>query len=428
MRAPFLRLPVSLTLIVLFAFVCRLAFVLHEGSLVPKDILATVPFENEAGNIAQALAAGNGFCCVFRQPTGPTAWLAPIYPLLLAAIFKVFGTFTAASFYAAAILNCIFSSLVCLPVYFTGKRIGGAFAATSSALIWALFPSGILLPFEWIWDTSLSALLGATLLWATVRLSKGAKTHESIAYGLLWGFSLMTNPALGSLLPFFIGWIAFRQFRLGRWNPKPLLLALGLTIILCLSWTVRNTIQFHKLIPLRSNFPFELWMGNNEIYDQHSRAVNRITRYEQVRRYQELGETTFLAEKWQKAKSFIIGHPGLSLRLVGRRIVATWFGTSSPWTDFIRADSTLVRFLFVWNMITVVGALAGIAHLLAGHSPFAFPVVIFPAIFPLVYYITQTSLRLRHPCDPVLALLLALSIVSSSNFLKIALHIKIEFQ
>lgn len=416
MRSRLVRLLSSLALIVLFAFACRLAFVLREGSLVPGDVLASVPFENEAGNIAQALARGHGFCCVFRQPTGPTAWLAPVYPLFLAGIFKLLGIFTVSSFYAAALLNCVFSSLICVPLYLTGKRVSGLFGGALAAWIWALFPSGIILPFEWIWDTSLSALLAASLLWATLRFAESTRPRAAIGYGALWGFSLLVNPALGSLLPFFLGWIAFRQMRLSCWNPKPVLLAALLTITICLPWTIRNAVQFHKLIPLRSNFPFELWMGNNEIYDEHSRAVNRITRYEQVHRYQELGETAFLAEKGQKARGFILTHPMLTLRLASRRVIATWFGTASPWTDFLRADSPLVRFLLFWNTITIIGVLVAIARLFAARNPFLFPMAIVPLAFPLVYYFTQTSLRLRHPCDPILALLLAFSITSAGLF------------
>ncbi len=38
----------------------------------------------------------------FRTETGPTAWLAPVYPLIVAATFKLFGTFTARAFFACA--------------------------------------------------------------------------------------------------------------------------------------------------------------------------------------------------------------------------------------------------------------------------------------------------------------------------------------
>ena len=53
-----------------------------------------------------------------------------------------------------------------------------------------------MIPFEWIWDTSLSALLAATLLWATLELADSDRVRDWCGYGLLWGFTLMTNPSL----------------------------------------------------------------------------------------------------------------------------------------------------------------------------------------------------------------------------------------
>ena len=45
----------------------------------------------EAGRIARSLVEGYGYSSPFRGHTGPTAWLAPLYPLLLAAVFKAEG-------------------------------------------------------------------------------------------------------------------------------------------------------------------------------------------------------------------------------------------------------------------------------------------------------------------------------------------------
>jgi hypothetical protein len=399
-RHTILRFLSSLTFICLIAFACRVTFLVHDRGSIP----------NEAGNIAQALTQGQGFCCVFRQPTGPTAWLTPVYPLMLAGIFKLFGVFTVHSYYAAALLNCIFSSLVCIPLFLAGRRIGGTFTAAIAAWIWAFFPSGIIMPSEWIWETSLSALFAALILWATFRVADHSDFREAIAYGALWGFSLFVNPALGSFFPFFLAWIAYRQIRNRQWKPKLVLLPITLAIVICLPWTIRNAVQFHRLIPMRSNFPFELWMGNNEIYDPQSREITRITRYEQIHIYQKLGETAFLADKFQKAKAFIHEHPALTLHLAGQRFIATWFGTATPYADFLRADSSLARFILFWNAVTVIIALAGLARLFVARSPFLFPLAAVPLVFPMVYYFTQTSLRLRHPCDPVLALLLAIAI------------------
>lgn len=405
-----LQLATSVLLIFFVALCLRCAFVIQQSRQIPPEALRVVPFQNEVGNVADSLAHGNGFCCLFRQPTGPTAWLAPVYPLLIAAIFKLFGSFTVAAFYAAALMNSLFSALACLPLFYAGKRIAGIPVAAAACWLWAVFPSGIMMPFEWIWDPSLSALLAAALLWATLKIAENPNARDFALYGLLWGLSLLTNPALGALLPFLAGWIAFRQFRARTLRPAPVLLALAVLLVCLLPWSIRNAVQFHRFIPARSNFPYELWSGNNEIFDEHSRAVNRITRYEQVHLYAKLGEKAFLADKWQKATEFIRTHPALYTQLFGRRIVATWLGVEAPWQDFLRSESLFVRFILIWNALTLLGVFAGLSRLLLARNPFVLPVAVYPLVFPLTFYIAHTSLRHRHACDPVLALLVAVAL------------------
>jgi len=401
----------SLLLILVAALCLRCAFLFHQARLIPAEVLASVPFQNEVGNVADSLAHGQGFCRLFRQPTGPTAWLAPVYPLLIAAIFKLFGSFTVASFYLAALMNTVFSALACIPLFYAGKRIAGVEVAAVACWIWAIFPSGVMMPFEWIWDPSLSAFFAAALLWTTLYVADSRRARDFALYGLLWGVSLLTNPGLGALLPFLLGWMAYRQFRSGSFRLMPLMVVFAVLFACCLPWTIRNAVQFHRLIPVRANFPYELWSGNNEIFDEHSRAVNRITRYEQTRRYAQLGENAFLDEKWQKATEFIRTHPALYAQLFGRRMVATWLGAESPWQLFSRSDSLLVRGILIWNAFTLLGTIGGLLRLLAARNPFLFPVAVFPLVFPITFYIAHTSLRHRHPCDPIIALLVAMALL-----------------
>ena len=392
------------------ALVLRLSFLFYEAHLVPPEALATVPFQNEQGSVAAALAQGHGFCCLYNQPTGPTAWLAPIYPVFLAGIFKLLGTFTVASFYAAVLSNCVFSALVCLPLSLVALRIGNRATSATAGWLWAVFPSGILIPFEWIWESSLSALLATTLLWATFRLVDDPRRRNFVLYGLFWGFCLLVNPALGAVFPFLLLWIYLRMGSPRYQRIRDLAMVCCLAILVCIPWTVRNAVQFHRFIPLRSNLPFELWMGNNPIYDPHSRQLNRITRYEEVHRYSQLGEASYLDEKGRAAKEFIRAHPALALQLAERRAVALWMGTPAPWRDFQRADSNLARFIFIWNALATLGTAVGLACLFLARRWFFLPVAAYPLAFPLVYYATQASLRLRHPCDPILTLLMAVAI------------------
>jgi len=47
----------------------------------------------------------------------------------------------------------------------------------------------------------------------------------------------------------------------------------------------------------------------------------------------------------------------------------------------------------------------GIALLVRSKRSFAFPIAVFPLLYPLIYYLTHTSLRYRHPIDPLLVFL-----------------------
>jgi hypothetical protein len=445
MKRTFRKAATSLALIVIAALAVRVAFAWDQARKVPTGVLGIVPFQQETGNIALALAEGKGFSNVFRTETGPTAWLAPVYPLLVAAMFRLFGIFTGPAFFACVALNILFSSATCVPIFVTGKRIGGLQVGAGAAWLWAVFPSGVMMPFEWIWDTSLSALLAAMILWATLELQESQRVQDWGVYGALWGLALMTNPALGILLPFLLGWAAIRACGEKRARWKRAALAASVAILCCLPWTIRNYIVFHRFIPVRSNLPFELWLGNNDIFDEHARGGRTlITRTEEARRYAQLGETAYMAEKWQLATSFMSEHPRLELRLTGRKFVAFWMGTDSPLRGFRETDSTLLRGILLCSFLSAVGSVFGVVVLCGQPKRMTrrgrergsdaesdreatpgkaeatrrvlLPVAVFPAVFPCLYYATHADLRYRHPLDPVVCLLTATALMQVCSY------------
>jgi hypothetical protein len=401
----------SLLLILVVAFAARLAFAWDQARQIPEAALALAPFENETGSIAHSLAMGKGFSNPFFRDTGPTAWLTPVYPLLVAAAFKLFGIFTIRAFAALVLLNILFSTAVCVPLFYAAKRVGGIAAASGAAWLWALFPNAILFPFEWIWDTCLAALLAATLLWATLELSLSRRRRDWCGYGLLWGFTLMTNPALGSLLPLLLGWAVYRACQRAPLRLTRPALAFGLAVLCCVPWTARNYAVFHRFVPLRSNFPLELYIGNNENYDdKRPRFPPPITKERETVRYFRMGEIPFMDEEKRKAMAFMVSHPRMELMLFGDRFVAFWAGIANPADTFRATDSLLIRSLILCAVLSGIGALCGLLVLARRRSIYAFPLAAFPVVFPFLYYVTHTSLRYRHPLDPVTLLLTAVAV------------------
>ena len=407
----------SLLCIVLVAFTARVTFAWYQTRQIPTEVLRTIPFQTETGHIAYSVAAGKGFSSPYERDSGPTAILPPVYPLIVVALFKIFGLYSLGAYFAAIFLNIIFSTAACVPIYYATKPIAGSGAASLAAWFWALFITAIRMPTEWIWDTSLSVLLVATILWATFQLPASRRWRDWSAYGLLWGLVLMTNPAPLSVFPFLFAWLIYRVLKRDPERPrqtreltKPAF-AVALTLLCCVPWTVRNYVVFHRFIPLRSGLPFELYIGNNENYDERRTGLPPVITFErEVLRYLKMGETPFMDEEKRKAFAFIATHPRVELVLIAKRFVTFWIGSPQPLQAFIENDSLLVRAVLLGNFLTALGAAIGIAVLFVRRNPCAFPLAVFPLIFPIIYYVTHTSLRYRHPLDPVILILTAIAI------------------
>ena len=56
-----------------------------------------------------------------------------------------------------------------------------------------------------------------------------------------------------------------------------------------------------------------------------------------------------------------------------------------------------------------LGAVVGIVVLIWKRSVYAFPLAVYPVVFPCIYNVTHPNLRYRHPIDPVVLLLVAIA-------------------
>ena len=403
----------SLPLIIVVALALRLAFAWDYQAHTPHRALGAIPFLFESGNIAYSLARGHGFGSPLRVDTGPTAWMTPLYPLLLSGIMRMFGIYTFQSWVAAVLMNICFSTLACIPVYYASRRVGGNGLGAGAAWLWAIFPNAILLSFQSLWDTSLSALLGATVLWATLRVAGSTRARDWSVYGFIWGVVLMANAAVLSLLPLLLGWAAYRSLP-AKTALRNAGLACGVIVLCCTPWTIRNYQVFHTIVPLRSTLGLQMWVGNNPgarvIWLGEHHPINDTS---ERRQYTEMGEIPYMAEKLRDSVHYIVTHPGHEAELIGGRFVMVWAGgTPHPIDDFISSRSGWFRYVLAFNLLAAFGALFGIVFLLLQRSIYAFPLAVGPVIFPFAYYLTLALPRYRHPIDPTLMMLLAVAIAS----------------
>ncbi len=353
-------------------------------------------FGEEMGRIARALATGYGFADPFRGHTGPTAWVGPLFPLLLGAAFKLFGVFTPLSAWVILTINSVFSALTARTTWEIGARGFNQNVARWSAWIWALYPAAMQYAVRWIWDTSLSTFLFSWVLVVVLRLHDEPTTYKRwMLLGLLWGLTGLSNPALLIFLPACGLWILSR----GGWSGA----ALGLVVFaLCLApWIGRNWIVFHHFVPARGNFGAELYLGNGPgatgllmEYDHPIQAPD------QLRLYARMGEIEYSKMRGEQALAVIRADPKLFLRNTLRRVFFFWGGVPhpypSPWVEYARG----LNFVFA-SVCGLMGLVLALWRKVPAAGLWAWAFL----LLPLVYYPVAAHARFRHPLEPLIVVL-----------------------
>jgi hypothetical protein len=395
--------------IVLFAYVARIAtlsIMWHLALLPVKDFL---PYGYELGKVASSIATGKGFSSPLRfLDTGPTAWFTPIYPYFVAGIFKIWGVFTFESRLVIQAANCAFAALTIFPIYGIAHRSFGKAVAIGASWAWVFLPTSLLFPITWIWDTSLAALFMALIFWATLAMSEARALSAWAGYGALWAFGVLINPSILSVFPFLAGWAIWRA----RLGPLPWIRVATVTALIfaaaMVPWTIRNYRVFGKFIVLRSNFGLELWLGNNPgVPDTWSPWLHPNDSREEAEKFQRMGEIAFMAEKNHEAIEFMRSHPADTLHFIYRRFVNTWLAiTDSPvdeWTSFPWYLRGFVVLNLLFSLFTWLGAL--FANRTKSEDSLAYFAMLI--VFPVVFYVTHSSLRYRFPMDPIMMVLAA---------------------
>jgi 4-amino-4-deoxy-L-arabinose transferase-like glycosyltransferase len=385
----------------------------------------------EAGRIARALVTGFGYADPFSNAafphTGPTAWLPPLYPLLLAAIFKLFGVYSHASAAVLFTLQSAFSAATALATYEIASRCFDRRVALWSAWIWALHPAAMQYAVRWPWEMAITTALFAFTLVLALRLRGVGSSQFSVLssqstapgqpkaqlttdngelrtgcwllFGLLWALIALANSTLLIFLPFCGVWIL-----LGTWRrPHGLRDAAlaGLVFLACIApWTIRNQRVFHTFIPLRGNLGAELYMGNGPgsngllmEFDHPFQAPD------QLRLYAAMGEVRYVAMRGAAAKRYIAADPAHFAADVARRVYFYW--VSVPQADvapMVEAGRVL-DYAFI-SLAGLLGLGLALRRRVQAAGLFAWAIL----LLPIPYYLITVAARFRHPLEPLLCI------------------------
>jgi hypothetical protein len=374
-------------------------------------------FGAEEGRVARAIANGRGFSDPLWGPSGPTAWFAPVYPLILGATFKIFGVYTKGACLAILFFNSVVEAFTCIPIFLFARHSFDEGVAKLSAWIWVFFPDAIYPPLDRIWDTWLATFLLA-LLFAllVVSLEHSSRVRDWVSFGLLSGIAALTMPVLLSVLPLVALWMVYRLHQQRKRWFVPAISAVFTVILVLAPWFVRNYRVFHHFIPLRDCFGMEFLTGNNG--DSRDLLIAKVGPWlpwldsAEWNKYASMGETAYFDWKGEQAAVYVKAHPVWYAGMVGRRVIYWWTNFWSFSADYRRRSPSqwvtgplctilsILALLGLWRAFREKGIAVGMPYAIA----------LF--FFPLVYYFTAMGWWYRRPLDPFFVALVAYTVAA----------------
>jgi len=358
----------------------------------------------EQGNVAEALVAGRGFGSpMMSQQT--SAIMPPVYPLIVAGCFYLFGIHTAASIFAVHAFDCLINALACIPIFLMARRSFGERAAWWAAWTWAFFPYGIYFSAAWAWSTHLLLLSICWLLVLAQHMEQSPRLGLWAGFGLLAGFAGLTEPSVLAVIPFLLVLACWRLARgRKRWF-VPGCVA-GVVMVAVLSpWMIRNALDFHRFIPMRDSMGLELWMGNNG-YDLRwtSDDLHPLHDPEELADYDRMGELAYMDHKMQQAKAYIQLHPRWYAGMCLRRAVYLWTGFWSFNPEYLALEPMDPPNIPFATCLTLMGLLGIVlAWKNAPSEGLRYAGVLF--LFPLIYYFSHPEPYHMRAVDPLMVIL-----------------------
>jgi hypothetical protein len=294
---------------------------------------------HEYFNIARSLAGGEGFAHPFPGRTGPTAWMPPVLPVVLAGLWWICDGNRVAVLVIVLVVQAlvlIVTGLLTLVIaQQSTRRIG-------SGAVAAVFIAALLLNFRdcfqangdrWITLLMLDLLI-AGFSWGRPLSS----WPRAVSWGFFGGVCALTSPILAFAWGILSVAIGLRERAWSR-----LMFMLLMTAITLMPWTIRNYLVFGRWIPVKSNLAYELYQSHclqsDGILQGRSLDLHPYQRLSRERRaYEALGEAAYLDRKAEQFRDAVLADPlDLLDRVAGRFLAATlWYVPM----DRSAADST----------------------------------------------------------------------------------------
>lgn len=364
---------------------------------------------------AQRVASGKGF--------GPMPfYMAPLYPYVLALVYRVFGHNLALVYVFQMILGVLNTFMV----YLIARKLVGHTSGIFAVIFMLFYGPLIYLEPKIMTETLSVALNLGSILLLLIALERQS-VPKFLVCGILLGLSAVcrANALLTAVI--FIGWVFLSQRETGSLAKSVLPMVLGVVLAI-LPVTMRNYFVGNDFVLISSNGGIVFAQGNNEYANGVSAPLPGFSGSIGAQREEEMAlaakalghpvkQSESAAYWFGQGIKFIRDHPGEFVWLLVRKVV---------WSLHNRESRCSYNFYLEQEIIPILRFLVLPFPLLAGLALFGFLrgllkgmpretnlVALYVVSIFLSLVIFSVSSRYRAPAVPALAIFAGFGVVQA---------------
>jgi 4-amino-4-deoxy-L-arabinose transferase-like glycosyltransferase len=408
-----LRFGHGLTAVLALALAVRLLAIVASPHFRPINDAAD--FDRYAVSIAD-----HGTLPSSQLTPGPTAFRAPLFPLALAAVYKLVGVGSATTRWAAGrVLDALFGTATVGLICLVALRLWDRRVALVSGAIAAVYPPLVLVGSS-LMSESLYIPLGLAAVLAALAIRDAPpRLRSAVLTGVLTGLAALARSTdLILLIP--IALIVWSERPRRSWSALRMpLIVIVTTLLTLVPWTVRNAEVMHTFVPITDESGYALAGTYNSVAQDRSDYPALWTPPLQeaatlVRLARGRNEAQFGDRLTTLALHYIKAHPSSLLKTGFWNTLRLFNLTGTGFERYIEptwgyAAGLAVASVYAFWLIGAL-AIAGAFTRASRRAPAAFwicPVVLLVATVFLI-----GSTRYRSPADPWFVILAALGTLS----------------
>lgn len=392
-----------LCFLIVVSFIIKLALIAKYNNLLTLS-------SDDLNYIKSAIVLVEKGIFVYQNYNEPTVFITPLYPLFLAAIFKVVGY----GFYGIQVVRVfqvIFSSITILYSFLIAKKLFSSNIALITAFLVSFYLPNITSAGYIMTETMFTALL-VILIYYSLLFSEDLTWGRMLILGILWALVTLCRPTIALYPVLFFTYLLLHQ-KINIFKAMKLGAIMLVTfIVIMLPWWYRNFLEYGEFVPLAASSGNPMLQGT---YVNYEPTPDNIVYYKLGKNAYETNKEEVAVAKMRMISEFKKDFPGyLKWYTIGKTKI--FWDSIFYWKEYFGINQYVV---LSYHYVLLLG-FAGIVSLISrGLTKFLLPIsIIF--YFNAVHCVYMAFDRYAFPIMPLMAIFSACFIVRIFNILKSA--------